>query len=119
MAFSQGYTHLDPRRRSGPGRFGGPRLLWFRRLDMLAHLTRHRPMKLASLILTCLIATPAARAQQRERARDLGVPLEGTPGPLDAITDVGGVEVGHATIISGSGKLVVGRGPVRTGVTAI
>ena len=55
----------------------------------------------------------------RPRARDLGVPFEGTPGPLDAITDVRGVEVGHVTLISGEGKLVVGRGPVRTGVTAI
>src|SRR5205085_688974 len=57
--------------------------------------------------------------RQRERARDLGIPLEGTPGPLDAITDVAGVEVGHRTLIAGAGKLVVGKGPVRTGVTAI
>lgn len=54
-----------------------------------------------------------------ERARDLGIPLDGTPGPLDAITDVPGVTVGHATIIRGEGRLVPGRGPVRTGVTAI
>jgi D-aminopeptidase len=53
------------------------------------------------------------------RARDLGIPFDGTPGPLNAITDVAGVEVGHATIIRGHGKLIVGRGPVRTGVTAI
>jgi L-aminopeptidase/D-esterase-like protein len=53
------------------------------------------------------------------RARDLGVPFDGTPGPLNAITDVAGVEVGYATIIRGEGKLVVGKGPVRTGVTAI
>ncbi|HLW36314.1 MAG TPA: P1 family peptidase [Chthoniobacterales bacterium] len=53
------------------------------------------------------------------RARDLGVPFEGTPGALDAITDVTGVEVGYTTLISGDGKLVVGKGPVRTGVTAI
>src|SRR5881227_2033671 len=53
------------------------------------------------------------------RARDLGVPLEGTPGPLNAITDVKGVEVGHATLVSGDGKLEVGKGPVRTGVTAV
>src|SRR5579863_608156 len=59
-------------------------------------------------------------AQQRQlRARGLGVPFEGTPGPLDSITDVSGVEVGYKTLISGSGKLVVGKGPVRTGVTAI
>jgi D-aminopeptidase len=53
------------------------------------------------------------------RARDLGVPFEGTPGNLDAITDVDGVEVGQTTLVEGEGKLVVGQGPVRTGVTAI
>ena len=54
-----------------------------------------------------------------ERARDLGVPFDGTPGPLNAITDVEGVLVGHTTLISGEGKLVVGQGPIRTGVTAV
>src|SRR5258708_5609818 len=53
------------------------------------------------------------------RARDLGIPFEGTPGELNAITDVPGVEVGQTTLIEGEGKLVVGKGPVRTGVTAI
>jgi D-aminopeptidase len=53
------------------------------------------------------------------RARDLGVPFDGTPGPLNAITDVDGVLVGHTTLIEGSGKLIVGKGPVRTGVTAV
>ena len=53
------------------------------------------------------------------RARDLGIPFEGTPGTLNAITDVAGVEVGYTTLISGEGKLEVGKGPVRTGVTAI
>ncbi|MFZ0818224.1 MAG: P1 family peptidase [Candidatus Sulfotelmatobacter sp.] len=61
----------------------------------------------------------SAHAQSKPRARDLGVPFDGTPGPNNAITDVKGVEVGHTTLISGSGKLVVGKGPVRTGVTAI
>src|SRR6059036_614286 len=60
-----------------------------------------------------------AQARPRPRARDLGVPFDGTPGPLNAITDVAGVTVGHSTIIQGQGKLVVGQGPVRTGVTAI
>ena len=55
----------------------------------------------------------------KPRARDLGVPFDGTPGPLNAITDVEGVLVGHTTLISGDGKLVVGKGPVRTGVTAV
>jgi L-aminopeptidase/D-esterase-like protein len=58
-------------------------------------------------------------AQSRPRARDLGVPFDGTPGPLNAITDVKGVEVGHSTIIRGEGKLDPGKGPVRTGVTAV
>jgi L-aminopeptidase/D-esterase-like protein len=58
-------------------------------------------------------------AQSKPRARDLGVPFDGTPGPYNAITDVKGVEVGHTTLISGSGKLRVGEGPVRTGVTAV
>jgi D-aminopeptidase len=53
------------------------------------------------------------------RARDLGIPFEGTPGSLNAITDVAGVEVGYTTLIEGNGKLVVSKGPVRTGVTAI
>src|ERR1700751_4206833 len=53
------------------------------------------------------------------RARDLGIPFEGTSGKLNAITDVSGVEVGYTTLISGEGKLEVGKGPVRTGVTAI
>lgn len=53
------------------------------------------------------------------RARDLGVPFDGRTGPNNAITDVPGIEVGHTTLISGDGKLVVGQGPVRTGVTAI
>ena len=55
----------------------------------------------------------------RPRARGIGVPLPGTPGPWDAITDVPGVEVGYTTLIEGDGALVVGQGPVRTGVTAI
>ena len=66
--------------------------------------------------------SPPARStstKQIVRARDLGVPFEGTPGPLNAVTDVAGVEVGYTTIIRGEGKLVVGKGPVRTGVTAI
>jgi len=53
------------------------------------------------------------------RARDLHIPFEGTPGKFNAITDVPGVEVGYTTLISGEGKLEVGKGPVRTGVTAI
>jgi L-aminopeptidase/D-esterase-like protein len=58
-------------------------------------------------------------AQTKPRENDLGLPIGGTPGPLDAITDVAGVEVGPTTRNSGSGKLVVGQGPVRTGVTVV
>ncbi|HYK83592.1 MAG TPA: P1 family peptidase [Gemmatimonadales bacterium] len=77
-------------------------------------------MPRASLLLACLLAAPVPTlAQRKERARDVGIPLDGVPGTLDAITDVAGVEVGQVTLISGSGKLVVGAGPVRTGVTAI
>src|SRR5438094_5845196 len=53
------------------------------------------------------------------RARDLGIPFEGKPGTFNAITDVAGVELGYTTLMSGDGKLEVGKGPVRTGVTAI
>jgi D-aminopeptidase len=60
-----------------------------------------------------------SQTQSKPRARDLGVPFDGTPGAFNAITDVKGVEVGHTTLISGEGKLEVGKGPIRTGVTAI
>ncbi len=81
--------------------------------------------KLAFSLLIFLAASVTVRPQKSApgsgdlRARELGVPFEGTPGPLDAITDVKGVEVGYRTLISGEGKLQVGVGPVRTGVTAI
>ncbi|MGH9649086.1 MAG: P1 family peptidase, partial [Terriglobales bacterium] len=76
------------------------------------------PIAIAVLI-SLLAAVPAAWGQAKPRARDLGIPFDGAPGPLNAITDVKGVEVGHTTLISGAGKLVAGKGPVRTGVTAI
>ena len=72
-----------------------------------------------ALILVSFLTVQGSFAQAKLRARDLGIPFEGSPGPLNAITDVHGVEVGHVTLISGKGKLVVGKGPVRTGVTAI
>ena len=71
----------------------------------------------ALLLLTT--APLISQSASKPRARDLGVPFEGTPGPLNAITDVAGVEVGFTTLISGDGVLDVGKGPVRTGVTAI
>ncbi len=65
-----------------------------------------------------LPATPVVE-NKIVRARDLGIPFEGAPGKFNAITDVAGVEVGYTTLISGDGKLELGKGPVRTGVTAI
>ena len=59
------------------------------------------------------------RIAERPRARDLGIPFANPTGPYNAITDVPGVAVGHATIKEGEGKLVPGQGPIRTGVTAI
>ena len=56
---------------------------------------------------------------QKPRARDIGIPFDGTPGKFNAITDVKGIEVGYSTIITGTGKNIRGKGPVRTGVTAI
>jgi len=72
-------------------------------------------MRLALALLAMVVAANQADA----RARDLGVPFEGSPGPLNAITDVRGVEVGQKTLIDGEGPLKVGVGPVRTGVTVV
>jgi L-aminopeptidase/D-esterase-like protein len=71
------------------------------------------------LIAPVFLFSLCAAAQSKPRARELGIPIGGTAGALDAITDVAGVEVGTTTIIEGSGKIVVGTGPVRTGVTVI
>jgi D-aminopeptidase len=86
-----------------------------------------RSRQFAGMCMVLMLCEPCLLLAQSDsnrqnlppRARDLGVPFDGTPGPLNAITDVQGVEVGHTTLISGSGPLKVGVGPVRTGVTAI
>ncbi|HWD90371.1 MAG TPA: P1 family peptidase [Mucilaginibacter sp.] len=70
-------------------------------------------------ITTVVLLFTSLSYDQKPRARDIGIPFEGTPGKWNAITDVPGVEVGYSTIISGSGKNYAGKGPVRTGVTAI
>ncbi|HSS96551.1 MAG TPA: P1 family peptidase [Terriglobales bacterium] len=70
-------------------------------------------------LFTLVLIPVSFLAQNKPRARDLGVPFDGTPGTFNAITDVKGVEVGHTTLISGDGPLKVGEGPVRTGVTAV
>lgn len=72
-----------------------------------------------AMIIAGFLTGMAPTAQTKARARDLGVPFEGTPGPANAITDVKGVEVGFSTIISGSGPVQPGKGPVRTGVTVV
>ncbi len=76
-------------------------------------------MRTPALVVVILLAVTSGMQAQKPRERELGLPIGGSPGPLDAITDVAGIEVGHTTLISGSGKLVVGQGPVRTGVTVI
>jgi len=72
-----------------------------------------------TVFLLWIALVSSAVAQTKPRARDLGVPFDGAPGPLNAITDVKGVEVGHTTLISGDPSMKAGEGPVRTGVTAI
>lgn len=77
-------------------------------------------IKALLVILGLIVCFDMAAGQKKKpRARDLGIPFDGTPAPLNAITDVAGVEVGQVTLISGEGKLVPGKGPVRTGVTAV
>jgi L-aminopeptidase/D-esterase-like protein len=73
----------------------------------------------STLLALGLLFAPFAFCQNSQRARDLGVPFDGSPGPLNAITDVKGVEVGHTTLIEGSGPLQVGKGPIRTGITVV
>jgi D-aminopeptidase len=87
----------------------------------------HSKQTLTLILLTFSVISSSILSAQNSsaprstepRARDLGIPFDGTPGPWNAITDVPGVEVGYKTLISGEGRLVVGKGPVRTGVTAI
>jgi len=91
------------------------------RLRITDPKVRATAVTLARVAACLLLAWASALHAQtpRPRARDLGVPFVGAPGPLNAITDVAGVTVGHATLISGDGPLKVGEGPVRTGVTVV
>jgi len=84
-----------------------------------ASLSRRTSIAAVAVFSLVTGVSTLVHSQAKPRARALGVPFDGTPGPLNAITDVAGVEVGHATIVRGDGPLVVGKGPVRTGVTAI
>ena len=71
------------------------------------------------LVLILTFSYLGLSAQNVKRARDLGIPFEGTTGEFNNITDVEGVEVGYTTLIEGDGELIVGEGPIRTGVTVI
>jgi len=82
-------------------------------------MAKSRLLLLAALAILLPSSLIWCQAAPKPRARDLGVPFDGAPGPLNAITDIKGVEVGHTTLISGNGPLKVGIGPVRTGVTAV
>jgi len=86
-------------------------------------MTHSNYLRALAVLLCSLSAISSVLAQEtppaKPRARDLGVPFDGTPAPLNAITDVSGVTVGHTTLISGEGKRDIGNGPVRTGVTAV
>lgn len=72
-----------------------------------------------TIVVLSLTLPALLDAQPRQRGRELGIPFRGQTGPLNAITDVPGVAVGHVTLISGNGRMERGKGPVRTGVTAI
>jgi D-aminopeptidase len=71
------------------------------------------------LLFFSVLVAQMAFGQHSQRARDLGVPFDGTPGPFNAITDVRAVEVGQTSLIEGNGPLQVGKGPIRTGVTVV
>jgi L-aminopeptidase/D-esterase-like protein len=91
----------------------------FQKMEPNVILTGGLVRDAARMVVIFLLAAIPVAAQEKPRARDLGVPFDGQPGPLNALTDVAGVEVGHSTIVRGEGRLVVGEGPVRTGVTAV
>lgn len=103
---------LSPRRRKDTGLAGV-------RARLIREGTVRWVLVAFALGVMLLLFVGLAAGQNVPDARALGVRLTGQPGPNNAITDVAGVEVGHATIIEGDGPLVVGEGPVRTGVTAI
>ena len=75
---------------------------------------------IAALLTGCLATAAAESDQGRQRVRDLGIVIGNYPtGPLNAITDVAGVKVGHQTLMRGDGALKPGEGPIRTGVTVV
>lgn len=78
---------------------------------------RNDRMRILLAILIGLVLAAPLPAQTRPRGRDLGIPFPGKAGPNNAITDVAGIAVGHVTLIEGEGKLIPGKGPIRTGIT--
>ncbi len=84
-----------------------------------SRFARTRCRRVLSAAFLAMLGVSSLAVAEGPRARDIGIPLAGKPGALNAITDVAGVEVGHVTLISGEGALVRGKGPVRTGVTDI
>jgi len=83
--------------------------------------TRRLIVLLVAIGSLTVVGAVAQGVAHKPRARDLGLSavIGGNPGPLDAITDILGIEVGHTTLVSGDGRLQVGKGPVRTGVTVV
>lgn len=83
-------------------------------------MSLQEPINMSKIFIICIAILFCLQSYgQKPRARNLGIPFVGTPGEFNAITDVKDVEVGYSTIISGEGKNIVGKGPIRTGVTAI
>ena len=76
-------------------------------------------MRFVFTVLLVAVTVVSNHAQTRPRGRELGIPFPGNPGPNNSITDIPGIAVGHVTLIEGEGKLIPGKGPIRTGVTAI
>ncbi|WP_092554227.1 P1 family peptidase [Xenorhabdus koppenhoeferi] len=79
-----------------------------------------RNIKILNIIILSITTMITSNSLADEiRARNLGIPFSGVTGKNNAITDVGGVKVGYSTIIKDDGKLKIGKGSIRTGVTAI
>src|ERR1039458_9059191 len=89
------------------------------KFESFRHLLKILSHTSGVVVLVFFCGIGVGRTQSNARARDLGIPFDGTTGRFNAITDVKDVEVGNTTLISGDGPLKVGVGPIRTGVTAV
>src|SRR5258708_16985115 len=86
----------------------------------MIRLALFRTLAVFSCLLVAVgLASGQSQSPAKPRGRDLGVPFDGTPGPLNGITDVTGVTIRHTTLISGEAKLQIAHGPVRTAVTPV